>query len=98
MHKQENLQIVLMISNLTKEELDVLRNVSIHSIIGVQNNGRQIKISCPVHKERTPSFTLYPDNGFKCFGCGIQGRGALDFVMALGYTFPEAIEELAKYL
>ena len=37
---------------------------------------------CPLHSERTPSFTLFQKNGrwkFKCFGCG-AGGDALDFL------------------
>ena len=30
------------------------------------------KALCPFHREKTPSFTIYP-NGGKCFGCGWSG-------------------------
>ena len=30
---------------------------------------------CPFHHEKTPSFTVYPENGsFYCFGCGAGGE------------------------
>jgi|GEM_PF-5650045 len=28
---------------------------------------------CPFHKETKPSFYVFPDGGYKCFGCGVFG-------------------------
>jgi CHC2 zinc finger len=28
---------------------------------------------CPLHNEKSPSFTVYPDGHFYCFGCGAHG-------------------------
>jgi len=53
-------------------------------------------INCPFHGERQPSFCLYPDNSYKCFGCGEYGKGAIDFIIGLGSTFQEAIDYLEK--
>lgn len=85
-------------SKLTKDEINILRDIPIHKILGVDNRGRNISIRCPFHHERTPSFTLFPDNHFHCFGCGVHGKGAIDFCVGMGYTFIEALEELVKYL
>lgn len=42
---------------------------------------------CPFHEEKTPSFFIYPDNSYHCFGCGAHGN-AIDFLMKnLGYSF-----------
>ena len=39
------------------------------------------KALCPFHNEKTPSFTVYPNNNsWHCFGCGVGGS-AIDFVM-----------------
>lgn len=89
---------MLMTSKLDKQELEILRGISIHKVLGLSNNGLKIKMKCPFHNERTPSFYLYPENGFYCFGCGKKGNGAIDFMVALGYTFQEAIQELGNYL
>jgi len=44
---------------------------------------RANKALCPIHNERTPSFTVYPDtNSWHCFGCGVGGS-VIDFVMAM---------------
>ena len=50
---------------------------------------------CPFHDEKTPSFHVYPDGHYHCFGCGSHGT-TLGFLMnAEGLTFPEAVESLA---
>lgn len=85
-------------NKLTNEEINIIRSTRIHRILGVNDTGRRVSLKCPFHNERTASFTLYPDNSFHCFGCNVNGQGAIDFCVALGYTFVEALEELIKYL
>ncbi len=85
-------------NKLTQEELNQIREVRIHKILGVNDTGRDIKIKCPLHSERTPSFVLYKNNTFHCFGCNVHGQGAIDFCVELGYSFVEALTELIKYL
>lgn len=59
--------------------------------------GLDFVCKCPFHSEKTASLHLYTrDNSFYCFGCGTGGT-ALHFLMnAEGYTFTEAVAELAK--
>ena len=53
---------------------------------------------CPFHDEKTPSFHVYPDGHYHCFGCGAHGT-TLGFLMEIdGLTFPEAVESLAETL
>lgn len=53
---------------------------------------------CPFHGEKTPSFHVYADGHYHCYGCGAHGS-AIGFLMdADGLTFPEAIETLAAQL
>ncbi len=85
-------------TKLTNEEINKIRDVSIAYILGRNNVGRNISLRCPFHSEHTPSFVLYPDNSFHCFGCKANGQGAIDFTMKLGYTFVEACIELMKYI
>lgn len=84
--------------NLTHEEIQKFRDIRIHRILGVQDNGRDIKLCCPFHSERTPSFTLYEDNHYHCFGCNKHGFGAIDFCKDLGLSFKESLEELCNYI
>jgi DNA primase len=85
-------------NKLTNEDIQRLRNIRINNIIGVVDSNRNVSIRCPFHNEKTPSFILYPDNSFHCFGCNKNGQGAIDFCMELGYTFVQACGELVKYL
>lgn len=52
---------------------------------------------CPFHEERTPSFSVEPEQGlYYCFGCQ-RGGDAFSFVMETeGLDFPTAIEQLAQ--
>jgi DNA primase len=51
--------------------------------------------SCPFHHDPGPSFTVYPDNHFFCFGCGEHGD-AIDFLVKFKrIDFQHAIAELA---
>lgn len=42
--------------------------------INLKRRGKNLVGLCPFHNEKTPSFTVYPENGsFYCFGCGVGG-------------------------
>ena len=50
---------------------------------------------CPFHDEKTPSFHVYPDGHYHCFGCSAHGT-TLGFLMEMdGLAFVEAVESLA---
>ena len=60
-------------------------------------SANQYKCLCPLpgHKEKTPSFTIFADNRFHCFGCGADGN-IIDLHMALkGVPYMEALCDLA---
>lgn len=82
---------------ISDEEKELYRHIPLHKLVGSTHLNRKVKILCPHHSERTPSCVLFPNGGWKCFGCGSHGN-TIDFVMSLGYTFEEAIEELKKYV
>lgn len=84
-------------SKLSQEELETIRNVSIHKLMGLQRLVRT-SVKCPFHNDKSPSCALYPDNSFHCFGCGAHGKGAIDFITKMGYSFGETVEELKKYI
>jgi hypothetical protein len=41
--------------------------------IGLERAGERWRALCPFHVEKTPSFVVYQDASFYCFGCGIGG-------------------------
>ena len=55
-----------------------------------------LKGLCPFHDEKSPSFTVKPNDGFyKCFGCG-EGGDVYKFIQQLDHlSFYEAVEKLA---
>jgi DNA primase len=59
--------------------------------------GKRYKGLCPLHKEKTPSFSVEPQQGlFYCFGCG-QGGDAIRLHQLLsGDDFAATIEALAR--
>jgi DNA primase len=84
------------ISKLTEQELEMVRGVSIHRLLAIPNTGRRYSMPCPIHNGRNPNFNVYSDNSYHCFKCGANGKGAIDFVMALGFSFVDAVEEIIK--
>lgn len=83
---------------LTKDELKTIRDISIKRILNLPENGRDIKIRCVFHEERTPSMVIYSGNSYNCFGCGKNGHGAIDFCTDLGLSFNDTLKELVNYL
>ncbi|MBO4521552.1 MAG: DNA primase [Alphaproteobacteria bacterium] len=75
--------------------------VSLVSIVGqvvkLKRRGNEYWGCCPFHHEKTASFSVSDEKGFyHCFGCGEHGD-VFNFVQkAMGMTFPEAVEYLAR--
>jgi DNA primase len=87
----------------TQLNLDAIRSehhlAAVVSGAGVklQHSGTEWKACCPLHADRTPSFTIF-DSGrrFHCFGCGASGD-VLDFLQQLhGIGLRAAAEMLTR--
>jgi DNA primase len=64
--------------------------------VPLRRAGASYKGLCPFHGEKTPSFSVNPDRGFHCFGCGVGGD-VIKFVELYDkVTFPEAVRSLAS--
>ena len=85
---------------LTDIEKERLREISIHSIIGIDCDRRRIGLPCPIHGGRScDSFFLYSDNSYHCFKCESHGHNAIDFMQAItGKSFIDSCIELLPYL
>lgn len=81
---------------------EIKRRVSLSEIVGetirLKRSGSGFIGCCPFHKEKTPSFHVYADGHYNCFGCGANGdvinfiekRDGLSFVEALKVLAPRA--------
>ena len=69
--------------------------LSLYSFQKLRKLGSRYTALCPFHNESTPSFVIYPDNSFYCFGCQAHGD-AIDFMKLIkGCSFKEAIGQMA---
>ncbi|MBR7092482.1 MAG: DNA primase [Clostridia bacterium] len=68
----------------------------VSSYVALKRRGRNLVGLCPFHGEKTPSFTLYPENGsFYCFGCG-AGGDVITFVRRIEHLdYLDAVKWLA---
>ena len=76
------------------DRVELLGVVSEH--VNLRRSGRRWVGLCPFHSEKTPSFTVLPEQGlFKCFGCG-KGGDLFTFVqLREGLPFMEVLQLLA---
>ena len=86
----------------TRESIERMRDaVDMVALVGVKTDLRRVGSRwmglCPFHDERTPSFSVNPEQKlFYCFGCGAKGD-AIAFVRETeALDFPEAVELLAE--
>jgi len=82
-------------SELVKENIDIVDVIS--EYVNLQRAGKNFKGLCPFHQEKTPSFTVNPDNQFYyCFGCN-AGGDVFNFLMEIeNITFYESLKILAQ--
>jgi DNA primase len=80
---------------------ELLNRVDIVDVIDksvpLKKAGANYSACCPFHNEKSASFTVSPTKQFyHCFGCGAHGT-AISFLMEYsGFSFVEAIHDLAK--
>ncbi len=77
-----------------KQAADIVEVVSAHT--DLRRQGARYVGLCPFHDERTPSFSVEPQEKlYHCFGCGVGGD-VIKFVEEKdGLGFAEAVEQLA---
>lgn len=78
-----------------EENVDLLEYVS--DSIELQKKGNDYFGHCPLHVDRTPSFSITPDkNNFFCFGCGKGGRIINYLYYYEGLSYDESIQKAAR--
>jgi DNA primase len=87
---------------LSEEKVSEIRDRSsilevVSDYVTLKKTGKNYKGLCPFHSEKTPSFMVNEEKQiFHCFGCG-EGGDVFTFLMKAGhFSFPQAMEELAK--
>ena len=69
----------------------------VSSYVALKPKGRKLWACCPLHGEKTPSFSVSPDKQlFYCFGCHAGGT-VIQFIMDMEQlSFLEAVKLLAE--
>jgi hypothetical protein len=68
---------------------------TLYSFDKLKKNGQRISACCPFHTEKSPSFVIYPNNSYHCFGCQANGQNAVDFLIQLEQIpFAQAVARL----
>ncbi|MBE6622650.1 MAG: DNA primase [Ruminococcaceae bacterium] len=63
--------------------------------VDLKRAGSNMVGCCPFHSERTPSFTVFPEKNFYCFGCG-AGGDVITFIMRIeNLDYQSAVQYLA---
>jgi DNA primase len=80
-----------------KSAVDLVSYIQTNGIV-LKKESRLFVGLCPFHAEKSGSFTVYPETqSFHCFGCHIDGDVYTFAMKRHNWTFPEALEELARY-
>jgi DNA primase len=82
--------------DLLRERADIVEIVSSYTHLK-KSGGHTFKGLCPIHSEKTPSFTVDTARGLAhCFGCG-WGGNVYQFIQEKeNLPFPDAVEWLAR--
>jgi DNA primase len=90
-----NVNITPQLVQAVRDAADIVAIAADHTRL--RKAGRQYQGLCPLHKEKSPSFSVDPVRGlFYCFGCGVGGDAIKLHMLASGDDFPAAIETLAQ--
>jgi len=82
---------------ITPEQIQQAKAVPLESLVGgLKKHGKTWIGLCPLHKEKHPSFCVYPDtNRFWCYGQCSDGGDSIKFVrLSQGCSFREAVRYL----
>jgi DNA primase len=89
-----NVHLTPQLVRAVRDAVDIVGIASEHTRL--RKAGRSYQGLCPLHKEKSPSFSVDPAKGvFYCFGCGVGGDAIKLHMLVSGDDFPAAIESLA---
>jgi len=89
-----NIDLNPQLIQAVRDAVDIVGIASDHTRL--VKAGKRYQGLCPIHKEKSPSFSVDPVQGlFYCFGCGAGGDAIKLHMLTTGDDFPAAIENLA---
>ena len=89
-----NVQITPQLVQAVRDAVDILAIAGEHTKL--RRSGQRWTGLCPLHKEKSPSFSVDENQGlFYCFGCGAGGDAIKLHMLLTGDDFPAAMESLA---
>lgn len=77
-----------------KQKLDIVEEIG--AVVPLKKSGKAWRGLCPFHGERTPSFYVYPDGHWRCFGCNEHGDLITFVEKTQGLDFIDALSMLAE--
>ncbi len=78
-----------------KARIDIVELIG--EYVPLQKAGRTYKALCPFHTETQPSFVVYPEGRWRCYGACGEGGDAIEFVRRIeNLDLRGAIERLAE--
>lgn len=86
------------------EDLDQIKSdpgvIRVYSryVKGLKKSGDKYVGLCPIHGEKSPSFTVFADMRFNCFGCQATGNVFQFLEKVDGQDFKQAVETVKKEL
>ncbi len=86
---------------ISLQDIALARSTSVVDIASehtkLRKRGKNLVGLCPLHKEKSPSFTVYPEsNTWHCFGCSNHGDVIKLIKVLLGLSFREAVRYLIR--
>lgn len=84
-------------SKITEEDIARAREMPIEEMYSgrlFKSGGKSQCGLCPFHNERTPSFHIYKDNRYKCFGCQEHGDAIEFYMKQNGLKFIDAVKRM----
>lgn len=79
----------------TPIDKDKALNVDLIDILAMDNiTVTRNKACCPFHHEKTPSFVIFPNNKYFCFGCHAKGDSINYIMQSRNLNFLESVKYL----
>ena len=87
------------VGRVSEGDIILARGVPITSLLNIKwrRSGQQVQTHCPLHPDKTPSFTVYGDNHYHCFGCNAHGDVITLTQRLHGLSFVDAVHYLNKH-